>query len=1464
MKRILGLDLGTNSIGWALIENDFKEKEGKIVALGSRIIPMSQDILGKFDSGNSISQTAERTDFRGMRRLNERYILRRERLHRVLNILGFLPIHYAEAIDFHNKLGQFLPGEEVKLNYKLNGGSKREFIFPESFEEMSKEFKTKHSDLKIPYDWSLYYLRKKALQEKISKEELAWIVLNFNQKRGYYQLRTEEDETNKNQEYVSLQVKGIINTGEAVKGKPLYKVVFQNGWEYDRDITKTEDWENQEKEFIVTTKTNKDGSIKRTFKKVDSEQDWIAIKKKTEQNIDESEKTVGQFIYETLLKTPHQKVRGNLVKTIDRKYYKRELKQILKVQKEFHLELQNADLYQKCIAELYPRNEAHQANIKNNDFTYLFEDDIIFYQRPLKTKKSTISNCTYEKRFFKKEGELEEKPLKGVPKSNPLFQEFRLWQFIQNLRIYKKINEGEKKTKIDEDITKTILPDTGTVVDLFDFLNDRKEIDQNQLLKYFSDLVLIPKQIKDSALYRWNYVEDKKYPCNTTRAEFLTRFKKIKGVSKDFLHKQNVKELWHIVYSVKDKKDFEKALETFAQKKQIPIEEFIENFKKTPPYSNDYGSYSEKAIKKLLPLMRMGKYWNEASIEPEVSIRINDIFERLESIDFDKEKIETVADDAYKKQVLKSFLKFKEKENPLEGLNTYQACYAVYERHSEISEIINWTSPGNIDSYLNERFSQHQLRNPIVEQVVTETLRVVRDIWKCYGNNKNNFFSEIHLELGREMKNSAEKRQRLSKQNTERENTNQRIKALLEELQNEGVEAVKPYSPNQQEILKLYEEGVYYNAKYNEVGEDEIEAIRKKNAPTKKDILRYKLWLEQGYRSPYTGNIIPMSKLFTTDYQIEHIIPKSRFFDDSFNNKVICESAINPYPYKDNQTAYEFIKNSRGCVVPELANKGKECMVFTVEEYEEHCKSYFGRNRTKLKYLLSEDIPEGFINRQLNDSRYISKFIKGILSNIIRESNEREATVKNLVPVNGAITSELKQHWGLNDKWNELIAPRFKRMNEITKTNDYGYWDNAINAFRTQVPKEIEAGFSKKRIDHRHHALDALVIACTTKDHINYITSINTERHNESLVEKLRNTKRIEIGGKSRRVAKSFKKPWEGFTTDAKNALEELVISFKKNIRVINRTNNKTWHWEKKNGQWKKALQAQKGKNFAIRKSLHKETVSGLIDISTPKGKVATATRTNISDIKNHKHIDKITDKCIQKIFRNHVENYLDKKGKEDFAEAFSSKGISALNTNIKTLNNNKNHQPIYKVRQYEVGSKFSVGERGNKKDKYVEAAKGTNLYFAVYWDEKKKKRNFETIPLNEVVEHQKQIVHVPMKEKQPIPIDHTKGKFLFYLSPNDLVYVPTNEDRDSDIIPENLNKENIYKMVSSSGPECYFIHQNISSLIRKYDATSKTGEFSSQNKLETTLDIENSIRIKEVCWKLEVDRLGNIQKIIR
>ena len=117
MKNILGIDLGSNSIGWSVLRNN-NDNEIDDILSGSRIIPMDAAILGDFERGNSQSQTAERTFYRGTRRLRERHLLRRERLHRVLNILNFLPVHYSESIGWdkscNKTFGKFLPNSEPK------------------------------------------------------------------------------------------------------------------------------------------------------------------------------------------------------------------------------------------------------------------------------------------------------------------------------------------------------------------------------------------------------------------------------------------------------------------------------------------------------------------------------------------------------------------------------------------------------------------------------------------------------------------------------------------------------------------------------------------------------------------------------------------------------------------------------------------------------------------------------------------------------------------------------------------------------------------------------------------------------------------------------------------------------------------------------------------------------------------------------------------------------------------------------------------------------------------------------------------------------------------------------------------------------------------------------------------------------------------------------------------------------
>lgn len=1453
-KTILGLDLGTNSIGWALIEQDFDNKQGKILGLGSRIIPMSQDILGEFGKGNSISQTAERTGYRGIRRLRERHLLRRERLHRVLNILGFLPEHYIGNIDFQKRYGQFIPDSEPKISYKAvwnEAKNKNEFhfIFKNSFAEMLDDFRQHQPQIlinekgefkSVPYDWTIYYLRKKALSEKIEKEELAWIILNFNQKRGYYQLRGEEEEEMPNRlvEFHSLKVVDVI-ADEPQKGKSdiWYSLILENGWIYRRSSkTPLLDWKNKVRDFIVTTELNDDGTVKkdkegkekRSFR-APLEDDWTLLKKKTEQEIDTSGKTVGTYIYDSLLKNPKQKINGKLVRTIERKFYKDELKKILEKQKAFHEELQSEVLYADCVRELYKNNDAHLQVLNSKDFVHLFLNDIIFYQRPLLSQKSSISNCSLEYRKYRDENGVEHiQYLKAIPKSNPYYQEFRLWQWMYNLSVYRKDN--------DENVTNEFLNTVEDWEKLFGFLNSKKDIEQKPLLKYFLEQRGFKGKVLNAELekYRWNYVEDKIYPSNETRTLINTRLEKVQDIKPGFLTKEIEHALWHIIYSVTDKEEYEKALKSFARKHQLDVPLFLESFKKFPPFKSEYGSFSEKAVKKLLPLLRKGKYWNWREIDGHSKKRI----EKILTGEYD----ENIKDKVREKAI------HLVQENDFQGLQLWLAQYIVYGRHSEAAIVGKWNSADDLAQYLRE-FKQHSLRNPIVEQVLTEALRVVKDIWTKYGNGVKDFFDEIHIELGREMKKTKDERERDTKNITENENTNLRIKALLAEMQHDStVENVRPYSPMQQEILKVYEEGVL-NADI-EISDD-ILKISKTAQPSSTDLKRYKLWLEQKYRSPYTGDIIPLNKLFTPEYEIEHIIPQSRYFDDSFSNKVICEAAVNKL--KDNKLALEFIKNPEFRTIE--TGFGKTVNIFTEENYRKFIADNYSKNYGKRNKLLMEEIPEKMIERQINDTRYISRHISNILSNIVRaESNDDGINSKNVIQCNGKITTELKHDWGLNDIWNGLILHRFERLNTLNSVTHFTTWSEKYQRFLPTVPIELSKNFSAKRIDHRHHAMDAVVIACATRDHINLLNNQYAKSPKRyDLNRKLRNfikvvynhpitAERIE-----KEVPKDFIKPWKNFTIDTQDALKNIIISFKQNIRVINKATNQYVRWGNDNGIKVKELVKQAGINWAIRKSLHKETVSGKVElkrVKVPKGKILTATRKSLDTSFDLKTIESITDTGIQKILKNYL---VSKANNPELA--FSPEGIEDMNKHIEKYNDGKMHQPIFKVRVFEIGSKFPLGQSGNKKTKYVEAAKGTNLFFAIYQDEKGK-RNYETISLNIVIERQKQgLAEVPLENE-------TGDRLLFYLSPNDLVYVPTEDEiqTSATIALNNTNSKqilNIYKVVSFTGNQIFFIKQEIAtSIVNKL-------EFSSLNKMERAID---GTMIKEHCIKLKIDRLGKIR----
>lgn len=244
------------------------------------------------------------------------------------------------------------------------------------------------------------------------------------------------------------------------------------------------------------------------------------------------------------------------------------------------------------------------------------------------------------------------------------------------------------------------------------------------------------------------------------------------------------------------------------------------------------------------------------------------------------------------------------------------------------------------------------------------------------------------------------------------------------------------------------------------------------------------------------------------------------------------------------------------------------------------------------------------------------------------------------------------------------------------------------------------------------------------------------------------------------------------------------------------------------------------------------------------------AVRTELDKSFTQDKIGKITDEGIRKILLAHLESC---DGNPD--AAFSPEGIEQMNTDIQALNNGVPHKPIRKVRVYEKADKFAVGKTGAKSKKFVEAAKGTNLFFAIYithTEDGQEQRSFVTPPFRVVLECQKaggknwkthldQWIHANNLVAEDAVL-------TYLLSPGDLVYLPTEEERMSGNY--RLDKGRIYKMVSGSGTDWYFI----SSIIASSIVDKK--EFGPLNKVPRT---EDGILIKEICIPIQVDRLGNV-----
>lgn len=1614
-KKVLGLDIGTNSVGAALIEiprtiDDFG-KEGKIIWVGSRTIPTGGDYLQKFESGaQAETKAAARRMKRGSRRLKHRYKLRRSRLTQVFKILGWVPEDF--PLDNPKRIKEIIRENNGRFEFKMyhylpfSQETIREFYTElDPNQDINKileeiEYRRRNNGKKLnkdvellPEDWIVYYLRKKALTEKITLQELVRILYVLNQRRGFKSSRKDLQESEllsydefiahktkidngalleykngegqeKRTQFVSLATITRVeqkNDEKDKKGNLTFIIEASDKriqpWEVKRK--EKPDWEGKEMKLLVEQKINRKGEIKQDKDpKVPGEQDWSLLMTALNNQIDESRKHVGEFFWDKLVehfkKKEIYKIRQNVVR---REKYQKELKAIWDKQVELRkAERTEEELIKldklKLIAEtLYRHNQAKQKDLVERGLYHIIANDIIYYQRDLKSQKNSISECRYEKRIGKEKNQNGEWEITGVyglkcaPKSSPFFQEFRIWQDIHNIRILKKEENVSGKIQLDVDVTQKYVDDNKKA-ELFDMFDSEAEIYEKNIFDKLNELNH-GANLNDNE-YRINLFANRdKLKGDETKEEFRKIFQKFNWTeegNKILNDKERFFKLWHILYSIsssdleKSKKGIQTALKKYFS--EMPYE-IIAELSLMKEFKKEYAAYSAMALKKLLALMRCGKYWSWDVIEKTEIKSPDSPIDNLKKIKL-SERIDGIIQNGWERDIKvdkrtgelieKSLFKSREQ---FSGLPVWMAGYVVYGRHSERETTDKYTSEQIRNLNVLELVKPNSLRNPIVEQVVREAILVTKDICNTFGQP-----DEIHIELARELKKNTEERQKIAEANQKNLEEKLRAKKILSELLNESFEhynedgnkinapfTVKPNPNNPIDIEKfrIYKScrELEFN-KHEKKYEDDLwmEKLfrdgRKERIPTKEEIKKYILWMSQKCRSPYTGKIIPLSKLFDeTCYEKEHILPRSRIKDDSMDNLVIAEAEINKA--KGNRLAANFISESHGS----CEYSGKTFTLLTYNEYVEHCKKTF--KGKKLKNLLATEVPDNFIERQINETRYIGRKLSELLYPFAKEK-------EGIIFTTGSITSELKGKWGLNKVWKQLMKPRFERLQNLTGKTYITINEQDANDFDFNVPEIPD--FDIKRIDHRHHALDALIIAATTREHIRYFNTLNATDTSEEW----RKYHQTLCKGKIR----EFQLPWPGFTKEVKEKLSEVIVTFKSNNRVVNNPFNKYYKWVKKtDGKWEKEAVKQEPNPrwLAVRKSLFKEP-QGIVWIKEKKEvKVKEAFQIQIErmQVEHDKEKRKTAAYVYDQFARPHIKDIIQKtieatsiplNETEQLLQAIEREYLQKNKKENKYNIGGQLYEKItiaefvlYKAKRVNVDTSFD--EKKIKKIPYADKARipklllahlkeyeSANEAFSPEGLEKLAKKNnnkhIRTVtildgPLKDehkdnlfgnkylendsiayfVIYENKQTKERPEmfslsvyiaanRIRQGLPVAEKKeGYRTILLQPYDLVYVPTdeewekikkNEQNPIDWSNRKVITKRIYRMVKSTKSQCYFVPFTISDLILPYDSEKKIGELGSQNCSENTFD--GTIQIKQRCIKLEVDRLGNIQNI--
>ena len=483
-----------------------------------------------------------------------------------------------------------------------------------------------------------------------------------------------------------------------------------------------------------------------------------------------------------------------------------------------------------------------------------------------------------------------------------------------------------------------------------------------------------------------------------------------------------------------------------------------------------------------------------------------------------------------------------------QGLGYSEACAAVGYRHSNTP-----TSEEITERTLLEKIpllQRNELRQPLVEKILNQMINLVNALKAEYG------VDEVRVELARELKMSREERERMAEGNRRREKEN---KAIAE---------------------KIRECGLF---------------------PTKSRIRKYMLWEEAGEQCLYCGQILTLSQCLNgDDMEVEHIIPKSVLYDDSYGNKTCACRRCNKE--KGNRTALEYIRA-----------KGWE------DEYMERINGLLDKKtisyskHQRLRWL-KEDIPSDFLERQLRLTQYISRQAMAILQQGIRRVSASE----------GGVTARLRSLWGYDDILHTLNLDRYDSLGETERVSREG-----------ETTEKLRIKDWSKRKDHRHHAIDALVVASTRQGYIQRLNRVSSESEREAM------SGEIEVQKATKTDKLSLLERWltqrpHLSVRAVSDKVAEILISYRPGKRVVTRGRNIYLRHGKKCVQ--SGLLVPRG-------ALSKETVYGQITVN---GEPQIVCKYDLHSLKA-KDVDYVVDLALRKRLKELLAQHGGKE-KEAFA----------------------------------------------------------------------------------------------------------------------------------------------------------------------------------------------------------------------